>query len=390
MKPLDFNNLPPTITINGREIERGSLTDEQAVAEILKMLPSLIGSLQKLNEMGLLPSEEEQQPPYTLEDAQRDFADLDAPPKPKTKYPSTYVYPTDKVTRSLFDGLMEAGAAREVKMGKDRKGPITAKIRVNYDQLAGINFMTRDKTLSQFDQEVVNAVITLNVEGDNWAITPEAVYKIMRGNTRLRPSKEMRQRICESLDMLRLTRFQFNWKELLRYRGFNSDALPDGLAGDTYVLCLDQPINGAYRVIERPMLYKFAACLNQIGRIPLERRRLEGRTSSDLLQIQSYLQRCIDTMKARPEYSRNIRYDTMIKALGLMEPPKPDYDPWEMDKPPEVKPRGETAQKLKRSRIYANVAKILDAWQAEGYIQGYTVNKKGRQYISVTIEPGPV
>lgn len=383
MKPLDLSNPPATIKINGKEVPRGEVTDEQAVAEILKLLPDLMDSLQRLKEKGLLPTEEqlrEYQEEHRREQAKK-------APKPKTSYPDTYVYPTDKVTRTLFDGLTQPDQPRDVRIGKDRKGAITAKIRVKYDQLAGITFMTRDKQLTQFDQEIVNAVITLNVEGDNWAITPDAVYKIMRGNTRLRPSKEMRQRICESLDMLRLTRFQFNWKELLRYRGFNADGLPDSLQGDTYVLCLDQPINGAYRVIERPMLYKFAACLNQIGRVPLERRSLEGRTSSDLLQIQSYLQRCIDTMKAREDYSRNIRYDTMIKALGLLDPPKQPEDVWAETPPEPPKPRGETAQKLKRSRIYANVAKILDAWQAEGYIQGYTVNKKGRQYISVTVEP---
>lgn len=382
MKTLDLSNPPATIKINGKDVPRGEVTDEQAVAELLRLIPDLMDSLQKLKDKGLLPTEEqlrEYQEAHQREQEEK-------APKPKTCYPDTYVYPTDKVTRTLFDGLTQPDTPRDVRIGKDRKGTITAKIRVKYDQLAGITFLTRDKQLTQFDQEIVNAVITLNVEGDNWAITPDAVYKIMRGNTRLRPSKEMRQRICESLDMLRLTRFQFNWKELLRYRGFNADALPDGLQGDTYVLCLDQPINGAYRVIERPMLYKFAACLNQIGRVPLELRSLEGRTSSDQLQIQSYLQRCIDTMKARDDYSRNIRYDTMIKALGLMDPPKPPEDIWAEKQPEPPKPRGETAQKLKRSRIYARVGKILDAWQAEGYIQGYTVNKKGRQYVSVTID----
>lgn len=387
MKTLDLSNPPATIKINGEEIPRGEVTDEQAVAEILKLLPDLMDSLQRLKEKGLLPTEEQLRE-YQEAHAREQREKAKAPPKPKTSYPETYIYPTDKVTRTLFDGLTQPDKPRDVKMGKDRKGkPINAKIRINYDQLAGITFMTRGTQLTQFDQEIVNAVITLNVEGDNWAITPDAVYKIMRGNTRLRPSKEMRQRICDSLDMLRLTRFSFNWKDLLHYRGFNADALPDGLAGDTYVLCLDQPINGAYRVIERPMLYKFAACLNQIGRVPLERRSLEGRTSSDLLQIQSYLSRCIDTMKSRPDYSRNIRYDTMIKALGLMDPPKPPEDIW-ADTPPEPpKPRSEKGIARKRERIYSNVGKILDRWQAEGYIQGYRVNKKGRQYESVTIDP---
>lgn len=293
--------------------------------------------------------------------------------KPRTSWPDKYIYPTDNVTKTLFSGAMVPGQIHEVKIGKDKTGDIRAKIRVNYDQLAGIEFQTRGKALTTDDKEILNAIITLRVEGGNLHITPEDVYRIIIGKPRAKCPAERRRQITETIEMLRETKFAYNWTELSRYKGLDLKLRPGRDVGDTHILDLSKVVDGLYYMEAVPMLYRFAASLGQIGRIPLDQKSLPGNASSDRTKLQTYLRERCDIMRVRKDYSRNIRFDTLFKDLGLLDMETGDT-------------RSDAALKMKRSRIYDTVKKLLSAWEADGIINGYTVNMRGRQYESVTID----
>lgn len=298
----------------------------------------------------------------------------------RTNFPAQYIYSTDAVTKRLLSGKLQEKQPDEVLIGKDKSGAITLKISLDYKKLnqAGITFETRSKSLAPYDQEVLNAVFTLRVEGENRYIRPEDVYKVMIGDPRAKCPPAQLAQITETLEMLRLSLFYYDWTELARYRKVDAKLKPGKNIGNSYILELSKVCDGLYYLEQLPLLYRFAACLNQIGRMPLERKRISGTASTSKRRIKSYLLTRIDTMRARTDLSRNIRFDSLIDELKLLEPQTGEAD--------DPQARSSDALKKARSRIYKKVEKHLEEMQKDGTIKGFTINYSGRKYESVTIE----
>lgn len=296
---------------------------------------------------------------------------------PGTKYPTTFVYPNDLITNMLFASELTPGKPNQVRVSsKNAPAPIDTFVAIDYSKLDNVTFTTRDKTLATFDSSVLNAVITLYVEGGNQYITPEAVYKIMTGDTSARVQPAMRQKIVESLDALSGTRAIIKAdQEAAGYKGMKTEYKGYVLNMDQVTVKKGSETADVFQINKMPVLYQYAAAKGQIGRAPVALLKTPGRTSEELINLRGYLLQRVGVMKnPKNRISTNIRFETIFNRLGLLEGLANDDQ-----------------ERKKRAKVYKAVTEILTEWQGQGFIKGFTLNYKGAHkkqgYESVTIDP---
>lgn len=286
-----------------------------------------------------------------------------------TNYPKQLIYTTDAVTQKIFSGELVSKTLAPVRVSpKKSEEPINTVVMIDYEHLEGVSF-SRQKAFTPFDREVLNAVTTLYVEGNNEYITAEAIYKIMTGDTKARLQPVMREKIVESMAILGRTFVKIDaTREALEF--YNVDRMEfeeSALIIRKATVERGKERVDAYQILGAPILYKYASGKKQIGRAPAKLLKSSLKTSEEIIILKGYLLRRVEQMKNSARTSRNIRYATIFESLGTFE--------------------GLTDQQVKdkRKKLYKSIATILDEWKADGYITDYSVNKNNNAYESITI-----
>lgn len=286
-----------------------------------------------------------------------------------TNYPKQLIYTTDAVTQKIFSGELISKTLAPVRVSpKKSEEPINTVVMIDYEHLEGVSF-SRQKAFTPFDREVLNAVTTLYVEGNNEYITAEAIYKIMTGDTKARLQPVMREKIVESMAILGRTFVKIDaTREALEFYNVDSMAFEES-ALIIRKATVERGKNrvDAYQILGAPILYKYASGKKQIGRAPAKLLKSSLKTSEEIIILKGYLLRRVEQMKNSARTSRNIRYATIFESLGTFE--------------------GLTDQQVKdkRKKLYKSIATVFDEWKADGYITEYTVNKNNNAYESITI-----
>lgn len=297
----------------------------------------------------------------------------------RTAFPKDFVEPLDKISLRAFEGEL-IGGKKELRMESKRSATkITTIAETIFDaQFNGAQKFTR------YDGEVYCAVCTLKEAGNSYA-TPRMIYQAISGHKDAVPTQTQADSIEESINKLIYTRIIIDAKAEGKMRGIdafeydgpmlhaNWEPGPVSLNGQIIgeggrpVKCL--------RILEQPVLYRYASRKNQIGRVSIEILNTPTRKTEETIVLQAYLRYRIHAM--RRGNSNTICYDTIYKEVS-----KVSAAAGEADNPATV-----SAVELskRRAAIRGHVKKILDAWQATGFIKDYSETSKGRTIYSVTI-----
>lgn len=286
-----------------------------------------------------------------------------------TNYPKQLIYTTDAVTQKIFSGELVSKTLAPVRVSpKKSEEPINTVVMIDYEHLEGVSF-SRQKAFTPFDREVLNAVTTLYVEGNNEYITAEAIYKIMTGDTKARLQPVMREKIVESMAILGRTFVKIDaTREALEF--YNVDRMEfeeSALIIRKATVERGKERVDAYQILGAPILYKYASGKKQIGRAPAKLLKSSLKTSEEIIILKGYLLRRVEQMKNSARTSRNIRYATIFESLGTFEG---------LTDPQKVKKRG---------KLYKFIDTILSEWVTDGYITNYSINKNNNAYESITI-----
>lgn len=297
----------------------------------------------------------------------------------KTAFPRNFVEPLDKISWLAFEREW-AGGREELRM-ESRKSPtkITTVVEAIFDaQFNGAQKFTR------FDGEIYCAVCTLKEAGNSFA-TPRMIYQAISGHKDAVPTQTQAGSIEESINKFIYTRIIINAEAEGKMRGIDAFVYDGPMLHANWEpgpVSLNGQIIGeggrpvkCLRILEQPVLYEYASRKNQIGRVSIEILNTPIRKTEETIVLQAYLRNRIHAM--RGGNSNIIRYDAIYKEVS-----KVSAAAGETDNPANV-----SAVELskRRAAIRGHVKKILDAWQATGFIKAYSETSKGRTIYSVTI-----
>jgi hypothetical protein len=288
--------------------------------------------------------------------------------------------PKDKVTNSLFrpDSVIIADRLKDMATiwtGRKRQGP-HALASVIFDHLKGVSYT---KTLTEYDRDIVGAVISL-LEAGNQTMTTDMIYRTMTGNEKAKTTQHNRDEILASLRKLGSTRMRLDATNEAKAYNLNGKLTYEGAILEWRMV--DAYVNGrrlgdCIRILEPPMLWDYACRKKQVATFTPRLLNTPVSKTTETISIQSYLLRRIDRGKNGKEKTKmiTISIDTLIKqtSLGIEQG---------TDEPDECY---KVRAKKKRAKIRTHIKTILEYWKKERYISGYENQKKGKTIHSITI-----
>lgn len=289
-------------------------------------------------------------------------------PEVVTNRPDELVCPVDKVSEKAFNG--ETGKLNVRVSNKKSSNEIKTLLSIDFNN-ENIKF-DGNASLTLYDREVYNAIISLYVDGKNEYITPQMIYQTMTGNkkTNLTPKNHQYAAINESIKKLMYVRMVIDASEeakafgidMFKYEGpaINAEKITASMNGTT---------TETLHILKEPTLYTYAARKNQIGRIDIGLLNSPVNKTEEIIVLQGYLYRRILTMKRSKKMSNTIVYNTIYEQIGI--------------------PAGsDNATKKKKYKIREATKRILTFWKGkeQGFISGYSENKRGKEYYSINIE----
>lgn len=290
--------------------------------------------------------------------------------------PTRHVIPNNKLTNQLTDDIIDTGSYELTVAGKG-KNAVTTICVLTYE---GDNVkLTGRQSFTEYDRNVYNAVTSLFVYGDEaHIVTPAMVYRAMVNMTETEtPSAQQIGAVTRSLDKMRFIRARVDCTEELKRRGASVDGeqITGGMI-DTYLLTADAvtvEAGGkkvkAYRIIKTPILYEYSSLIKQVLTVPaaLLDVKAEGqrvKNTEQRIAIKGYLLRRIEVMKGKTKQSTHILFDAIYSATGEESP-----------------------NDIEKKRIREYVFTVLDYWQEQGHITGYSSLRSGTTYTGIDVMP---
>ncbi len=262
----------------------------------------------------------------------------------------------------LIDGMIsntnsENGeiSIKEQEISEITKVPVETRVSLSFDR-DETGVVSCSRALTNFDREVIDAVSTL---APNFQImTSATIYRLITGKDEsTQVNQSQKKRVEES--MKRCARCQVTidiTSELAAQPGFQ-DRVGEELrfTGNAinYESIEHQVGRGStiyYKINSMPPFYRFAEKLGKVSIFPLRLLDSPVAKTDNIIAVQSYLLREIDSMKRDDEKEKVIAWG-VIYEMATQEG------------------KSETRQEKKRTRD--TVQRILDYWIDEDYIIGY-------------------
>lgn len=283
------------------------------------------------------------------------------------KKPESFLIPTTKVIQKLYDGMTDfTDGVQPVDVGgKKAQGRYIVPVEIFVS--ASAEALEIQKYLTPYDRQVQNGIFTL-IENGYTAFTAKQVYEAFAGKTTTSP--QIIGHVTRSINKQRTTLISIDWTDHAKMKGLPVDqSRGDYVTTEENLLllrrvklrCNGQDLDG-FGVIAPPILYRYAKQVGQLSTI--DRKLLDvpvNNTESNII-LKNYLLERIDTMKkTAKKISNNIAFETLYTLTGTGTNP------------------------VKRNRMRNAVSVMLDTWKDQGYISGYSINKKKQEIISLSI-----
>lgn len=243
----------------------------------------------------------------------------------------------------------------EEEISEITKIPVATRVSLSFDR-DETGIVSCSRALTNFDREVIDAVSSL--APNTQIMTSATIYRLITGKDDSTPVNQgQKKRVEES--MMRCARCQVTidiTSELAAQPGFQGRSGEEvRFTGNAinYESIEHQVGRGStiyYKINAMPPFYRFAEKLGKVSIIPLRLLDSPVAKTDNIIAVQSYLLREIDTMKRDDSKDRQIDW-TIIYQMATQEG------------------KNQTRQENKRTRD--TVHKILDYWVAEGFILEY-------------------
>ena len=303
----------------------------------------------------------------------------------KIKRPSSFVIPNNKLANTIAteQSLFDAAGSAIIVSGEQSKKQITTTCALVYE---GDNVkLSGRQPFTEYDRNVYNAVVSLYVYGhSDHNITPAAVYRTMTGmKASERVSDGQIAAVKRSIDKMRFIRARIDCTAELKSRRIRIDSKQINrgvidtylLAAETVELKVGNKIMNIYHIIKAPILYEYAAAVEQVLTIPASRldikeldsagnitERSLANTESRIL-VKGYLIRRIEGMKGDNSLKNNI-----ISLYDYEKRGKQHQGLYSIAGKP-------NATRIEMQRIRDDAEKMLSYWKATGYISGFEAVK---------------
>lgn len=274
--------------------------------------------------------------------------------------PHEYIFSTTNVTKEVFNGLLD-----EATLPQDQGKEINTYVMLETDSKK----IKGAEGLNGYDNIVHNALFSHWKAGIK-TVTPQMLYKTMAGDDAAKISPNHQEAIRESLEKMMRTTVTINFskeKERLPKKVTKFFIKENIISGRIAIAEISGNEVEAFSLLTEPALYKYADIKNQIARVDVKLRNTPINKNKETLVLQEYLLSRINAMKNSSRMTNIILYETVFEEL-------------------ELESSSDAALRNKKSKIRKDIATILDYWKAEKFINGYTINKKGRAFYSITID----
>lgn len=251
--------------------------------------------------------------------------------------------------------------------------------------------------INPFDQLVLNAAYTIYLSG-NCEFSLGNIVRLISANSNSDLTKKRIQAVSCSIDKLKSLSIEINMKEEAKARKLNMTEAECILK--SYLLPVEELTlktktgmhRKYYRFVTEPAIFRYAEILRQIVTYPLEQLNIDSiRDDIETILIKHYLIKKIELMKNQKnklvsnrvslewydhqdKRNKGLLYELGFKENGVFYV----YDS-------EGERQKVTNQRNKKSKINNTIAKILDAFKSNGYIEDYVVNKTNKSIQSYTI-----
>ena len=319
--------------------------------------------------------------------------------------------------RLLFDIDQTPAAVKEESAKKGQSLPAEkathSYISLTYEGTEG----KITKKLTAFDKGVYEAVATrfyhwkLKTPSSPLYITPQEIWRTMNGKRsgdgKAKPSKAQAQRICDSMDKMRFTRFYMDLRdEMKTYRLYFDDERIEGgfidsyLVNSTKVQFTTEKGNtvAGYRINEEPILYTYNRVKKHILYVPYEMLDTSANTSDseNVTEFRNYLLQAIQLMKngadeskaGRFKRSNRILLNDMYEKTGIPAPEeriKETYKTENGQKTYKTESSRQTVIRRTRKADRDKVEGMLTTWKDKQWIKNFSAVKKGNALIGYDI-----
>ena len=296
---------------------------------------------------------------------------------------------TDKLTQAVFGGHVSS-EWQLVAMEKEGSGKeVTSAVRLlDYEGFRLPN--GQPLVLTPFLYEVYNAVCSIRAAGNQYT-TYNMIYKVMTGKTGRGKSKEVRlnaekkEAIRKALEILRVgvstdiheevdagfikdekldgTRFE-RLKNKKKRPSYIADVLLDTKVVEN-VNFDGHLIDDCVYIKDEPILYSYSKMRGQVSTYPLEVLDAPIRNTVDNIAVRGILMRWI-LMGGKKKDFYKLTYDKIFEAVGI--------DPADKS----------SGTNKRRTQIRKTIDDCLIYWKKMDFIRGYTVNRRGAKYVSIT------
>jgi hypothetical protein len=292
------------------------------------------------------------------------FSDLESGTQQKenmlTVRPREYVKTADRISNHIVEGF-EKGEA-EFRAGYKTAGGIQPTVtRVSFSS----QFLDMGESFSSLDKEVLDAVVSLYAAG-NKVFSPAMVYRTMAGksDSSFVPQEKIAE-VSDSIYKCMSSVITIDASEEASEYGLEAKYSQNLLYAKSVTLKTKGWEVSAFLLLDEPVLYKYAKQKRQLFSVPLQVLDSPPNKTNDIIVLQGYLVRVVESLRRSGESGSEILYETIYELLGCS---------------------GGTKQKLQRVRN--NVKAVLDYWVEIGYISGFEETMRERSKYSVVVEVG--
>ena len=233
---------------------------------------------------------------------------------------------TVKKTRSIIvDDIMtrEVSGTGETFLSSeyhdDLPIQIKARIMLSYE---GVDIKSKTE-LTPFDHEVVDAVATLALEG-NEIVNTAAIYRVIAGRPKNQyVSPTQRERVMKSMEKCAFSKLSItigNYDEIAGQLRLPGEATFSGnlLSFEMIKQKTNRGMTDYFRILTIPALFRYAASVGKISAFPIEMLDTPVSKTEGIILMQSFLLRRIDAMN-RKEISDCTIFWKDIFAVGRDE-----------------------------------------------------------------------
>lgn len=274
----------------------------------------------------------------------------------RTTNPEELIFSTSKLTREIFNGdQVKTGKPQKINVQKAniaKKKPVNTWVWIPIDEMKEKGIIDAWRDFSQYDQEVLEAVTTLYVEGNDY-ITESMIYDLLTGKPGCTLSKKQNKEIYDTLTKFMYTpiRIDSTQETKMGWTPFKYDA--PILPAERVTAIINGNEVSCIHLFRTPPLYEYSEPKKQLGRMKVRLLNTPIKKNPEVIAIQGYLYRQIIRMNRNPKQSRSIRYDSVLEAIG-------------------IKAKTDGAFRKKTMKVRNNIRIILDYWKQERFISGYS------------------